>query len=69
MGLPMKTRQIRVNSDLHFKIIALCHFEHIEAAEYLDPVLRKLIERRFSTLPAVYRAKVLRAAALQTASE
>lgn len=56
---PYPTSVVRMTRDLAVKLHAVCRFEDVDAADFIDPVVRKFIERKFAELPADFQRKVL----------
>ena len=47
----LKTRQVRIRDDLGCKLSVIGWFERIDIPEFLDPLVRPEVERRFAALP------------------
>lgn len=63
-GAALRTTNTRVMRDVGVKLDAICRYEGVRAADFLDPLIRKAIEKRFNELPEEYREKVLTRAGL-----
>jgi hypothetical protein len=52
-----RTRHLRVAADLAKMLGEIAWFQRVSVAEIVDPLLRKVIERRFNALPPDVRAR------------